>query len=291
MPEEGVKLSQKIISRQEIDRIASFFVKNGVSKIRLTGGEPLVRPDFFEILTELSSLKANGLKTLAVTTNGIALNEAKIQRLRDEGIDRINISLDTLSPQKFEFISRRKGWHLVMRNIRSAVEAGFRDRVKVNVVVMKGLNDDELSDFVSLTKDTDIDIRFIEYMPFDGNKWSTKKLIPFREMLSVIRKEYPTLQPIVNEGSSPASEFFNQTSKPFHVQGFKGRIGFITSMTNNFCSTCNRIRITADGHLKVSLSVNCKSISFFQRFASLVRKKYPFLMSWKQLLKMKWNKD
>ena len=249
MPEEGVKLSPRIMSTDEITRLASFFVDHGVKKIRLTGGEPLVRPDFFSVLNALFQLKQRGLKTVAITTNAIALNEKKIHRMRDEGIDAVNISLDTLRPEKFEFISRRKGWHLVLRNIKDAVEAGFRDRVKINVVVMKGLNDDEVIDFVELTQDIDLDIRFIEYMPFDGNKWNSNKLVPYREMLNRIRNRYPTLTPIISQDSK---DFFNQTSKPFKVPGFKGRIGFITSMTNNFCSTCNRIRLTADGHLKVS---------------------------------------
>ena len=249
MPEEGVKLSPRIMSTDEITRLASFFVDHGVKKIRLTGGEPLVRPDFFSVLNALFQLKQRGLKTVAITTNAIALNEKKIHRMRDEGIDAVNISLDTLRPEKFEFISRRKGWHLVLRNIKDAVEAGFRDRVKINVVVMKGLNDDEVIDFVELTQDIDLDIRFIEYMPFDGNKWNSNKLVPYKEMLNRIRNQYPTLTPIISQDSK---NFFNQTSKPFKVPGFKGRIGFITSMTNNFCSTCNRIRLTADGHLKVS---------------------------------------
>lgn len=264
MPEEGVKLSPKIMSTEQITRLSRFFVNHGVKKIRLTGGEPLVRPDFFDVLNNLSSLK--GLDTLAVTTNALALNEKKIERLRVHGMHAVNISLDTLRPEKFEFISRRKGWHVVMRNIRLAVEAGFRDRVKVNVVVMKGVNDDELIDFVRLTEETDIDVRFIEYMPFDGNKWSDRKLVPFEDMLRIIRREFPSLTPIVSKG------LFNQTSKPFRVEGFKGRIGFITSMTNNFCSSCNRIRLTADGHLKVChvsvpvahLGVNCDYVRLLQ---------------------------
>jgi cyclic pyranopterin phosphate synthase len=169
-----------------------------------------------------------------------------------------------------------------MRNIRLAVEAGFRNRVKVNVVVMKGVNDDELLDFVRLTEDTDIDVRFIEYMPFDGNKWSNRKLLPYRDILKIIRKEFPSLSPILNEEG--AEGFFNQTSKPFRLEGFKGRIGFITSMTDNFCSTCNRIRITADGHLKVcyiSSFLYVISKSFFCRFACSAKRRFRYLMSWK----------
>ena len=165
----------------------------------------------------------------------------------------MNISLDTLQPQKFEFITKRSGWNLVMNSIRSALEIGFPHVVKVNVVVMRGLNDDEICDFVQLTQSSPLDVRFIEYMPFDGNKWSSKKIVPFREMLAKIRKAYPDLEPILDEGTHNLRDFLmNQTSKPYRVRGFAGRVGFITSMTENFCSSCNRLRVTADGNLKVS---------------------------------------
>lgn len=247
MPEEGVPLSPRILTTSEIRKLADFFVSLGVNKIRLTGGEPTVRKDFFDVIDSLAELKNHGLKTLALTTNGVALNAAKLERLRDSGVDAVNISLDTLTPEKFEFITRRKGWHLVMRTLRDALNTGFRDRVKLNVVVMHGINDDEVVDFVSLTQDCDIDIRFIEYMPFDGNKWSSKKMMSFKEILHLINKTFPTIEPIYDENFS-----LRQTSKPYRIPGFKGRLGFITSMTDNFCSTCNRIRITADGHLKVN---------------------------------------
>lgn len=130
------------------------------------------------------------------------------------------------------------------KSIDDALTGGF-DSVKVNCVVMKGINDDELVDFVRLTESNDIEVRFIEYMPFDGNKWSKKKLVPFEQMLSAIRKQWPELE----RGQDDA----NHTSKVFRVPGWAGRIGFITSMTEHFCGTCNRLRITADGNLKVCL--------------------------------------
>ena len=167
-------------------------------------------------------------------------------------MDAVNFSLDTLIPEKFEFIAKRPGWHLVMSSIRSALEVGFPSHpVKVNVVVMRGLNDDEICDFVQLTESSPLDVRFIEYMPFDGNKWSTKKVVPFKEMLTKIRATFPSLEP-VTEGTTQPPFLLNPTSKPFRVKGFLGTIGFITSMTDNFCSSCNRLRVTADGHLKVS---------------------------------------
>lgn len=140
-----------------------------------------------------------------------------------------------------------------MSSIRSALQIGFPHVVKINVVVMRGLNDDEICDFVQMTESSPLDIRFIEYMPFDGNKWSSKKIVPYREILAKIRQKYPDLEPVIEEKNPSLKEFMmNQTSKPYRVKGFAGRIGFITSMTENFCSSCNRLRVTADGNLKVS---------------------------------------
>ncbi|CAB1422653.1 unnamed protein product [Pleuronectes platessa] len=166
MPEDGVKLTPRsqLLSTSEVLTLARLFVQEGVDKIRLTGGEPLIRPDIVEIISELKKLK--GLKTVAVTTNG--MNLAKLlPKLKDAGLDLINISLDSLVPVKFEFIVRRKGFHKVMEGIDKAIEMGYNP-VKVNVVIMRGFNEDELLDFVALTEKKPVEVRFIEYMPFDG---------------------------------------------------------------------------------------------------------------------------
>ncbi|RWS23406.1 molybdenum cofactor biosynthesis protein 1-like protein, partial [Leptotrombidium deliense] len=165
-------------------------------------------------------------------------------QLSPTSLNAVNISLDTLIPAKFELITRRKGWHLVFDGIKTALDTGFDDGVKVNCVVTRGVNDDELQNFVALTQHLPLDVRFIEYMPFDGNKWNSKKMVSHLEMLSIIREKYANLE-------REKSDNYNDTSKPYRVPGFKGRIGFITSMSNNFCGTCNRLRITADGNLKV----------------------------------------
>lgn len=157
-------------------------------------------------------------------------------------MNAINISLDTLIPEKFELITRRKGWNKVMKSIESALNADF-DSVKLNCVLIKGFNDEEINNFVELTRNSRLEVRFIEYMPFDGNKWKSQKMITFREMLAIIKDKYSELKQL---DSKP-----NETSKTYKVQNFCGRIGFITSMSENFCGTCNRIRITADGNLKV----------------------------------------
>jgi len=158
------------------------------------------------------------------------------------GLNAVNISLDTLVPAKFELVTRRKGWDNVMKSIENSLQQNF-DSVKINCVVMKGFNEEEIVDFVSLTKDLPIDVRFIEYMPFDGNKWNVKKMMTFKQMLSIIKEKYPELKQL-----DPS---LNETSKAYKVPNFSGQIGFITSMTENFCGTCNRLRITADGNLKV----------------------------------------
>ncbi|XP_061599885.1 molybdenum cofactor biosynthesis protein 1 isoform X2 [Cololabis saira] len=246
MPEEGVKLTPRsqLLSAAELLTLARLFVREGVDKIRLTGGEPLIRPDILEIITELRKLE--GLKTIAVTTNG--MNLARLSpKLKEAGLDLINISLDSLVPAKFEFIVRRKGFHKVMEGIDKAIDLGYNP-VKINCVVMRGLNEDELLDFVALTEKKPLEVRFIEYMPFDGNKWNFKKMVSYQEMLDHIRQQWPNLEKL-QAGNT-------DTAKMFKVPGFEGQVGFITSMSEHFCGSCNRLRITADGNLKVCLFGN-----------------------------------
>ncbi|VAI27617.1 unnamed protein product [Triticum turgidum subsp. durum] len=188
MPAEGVELTPKseLLSHDEIIRIANLFVISGVDKIRLTGGEPTVRKDLEDICLHLSGLK--GLKTLAMTTNGIVLSK-KLPRLKECGLNALNISLDTLIPAKFEFMTRRKGHSKVMESIDTAIQLGY-DPVKVNCVIMRGTNDDEICDFVELTRHKPINVRFIEFMPFDGNVWNVKKLVPYAEILDKVASTF-----------------------------------------------------------------------------------------------------
>ncbi|XP_044632562.2 molybdenum cofactor biosynthesis protein 1 isoform X2 [Equus asinus] len=246
MPEEGVPLTPKakLLTTEEILTLARLFVKEGVDKIRLTGGEPLIRPDVVDIVAQLHRLE--GLRTIGVTTNGINLARL-LPSLQKAGLSAINISLDTLVPAKFEFIVRRKGFHKVMEGIHKAIELGYNP-VKVNCVVMRGLNEDELLNFVALTKGLPLDVRFIEYMPFDGNKWNFRKMVSYKEMLDTLRQQWPELEKLPEEESS--------TAKAFKIPGFRGQVSFITSMSEHFCGTCNRLRITADGNLKVCLFGN-----------------------------------
>ncbi|OMO61390.1 Cofactor of nitrate reductase and xanthine dehydrogenase [Corchorus capsularis] len=243
MPEEGVELTPtpQLLSHQEIFRLANLFVTSGVNKIRLTGGEPTLRKDIQDICFNLSSLK--GLKALAITTNGITLAK-KLPMLKQCGITSLNISLDTLVPAKFEFMTRRKGHHKVIESINAAIDLGYNP-VKVNCVVMRGFNDDEMCDFVNLTRDKPINVRFIEFMPFDGNVWNVKKLVPYSEMLDTVSKQFPGLKRL----NDPLTE----TAKNFKIDGHTGTVSFITSMTEHFCAGCNRLRLLADGNLKVCL--------------------------------------
>ncbi|XP_054271003.1 molybdenum cofactor biosynthesis protein 1-like [Macrosteles quadrilineatus] len=245
MPEEGVNLTPRnhLLTTEEILRLAALFVRQGVTKIRLTGGEPTVHKEIIHIVDSLRKL--DGLETLAMTTNGMVLTR-QLVALHRAGLDLLNISLDTLQPERFSQVTRRAGWHRVIAGIDLAVQLGYTP--KVNVVVMRGLNDDEVVDFVSFTRDRPVDVRFIEYMPFSGNRWDDQKMVPFREMLETIRKHFPDLHPLTNQP--------NDTSKAYKVPGHKGQVGFITSMSEHFCGSCNRLRLMADGSLKVCLFGN-----------------------------------
>ncbi|KAM0865057.1 hypothetical protein ACQ4PT_043523 [Festuca glaucescens] len=243
MPAEGVELTPKseLLSHDEIIRVANIFVASGVDKIRLTGGEPTIRKDLEDICLRLSGLK--GLKTLAMTTNGVVLSK-KLPRLKECGLNALNISLDTLIPAKFEFMTRRKGHSKVMESIDTAIELGY-DPVKVNCVVMCGMNDDEICDFVELTRHKPINVRFIEFMPFDGNVWNVKKLVPYAEILDKVRQHFKGVERLQDHPSD--------TAKNFRIDGHVGTISFITSMTEHFCAGCNRLRLLADGNFKVCL--------------------------------------
>ncbi|KAJ6782157.1 hypothetical protein PWT90_09082 [Aphanocladium album] len=254
MPEEGVPLSpsRELLTTPEIVMLSSVFVSQGVTKIRLTGGEPTVRRDILPLMHQIGALRAHGLKELCLTTNGISLHR-KLDSMVEAGLTGINLSLDTLDPWQFQIMTRRKGFDAVQRSIDRVLEMnrlGAGIKLKVNCVVMRGVNDREVLPFVELTRDKDIEIRFIEYMPFDGNKWNKRKMLSYDEMLDTIRVAHPNLQKV--------RDHKNDTSKTWHVPGFVGRIGFITSMTHNFCGTCNRLRVTGDGNLKVCLFGNAE---------------------------------
>ncbi|XP_075160447.1 molybdenum cofactor synthesis 1 isoform X2 [Haematobia irritans] len=249
MPAEGVTLQPKsnLLTVDEIYYLAQIFVDQGVRKIRLTGGEPTVRRDIVDIIAKLKGIPK--LENVGITTNALVLTRLLVPMQR-AGLDAINISLDTLKPKRFEEITRRKGWERVIAGIDLAIQLGYKP--KINCVLMKNFNADEICDFVEFTRNRNVDVRFIEYMPFMGNKWQTDKLLSFNETLTIIRQKWPDFEALPN---GP-----NDTSKAYQVPGYEGQVGFITSMTEHFCGTCNRLRLTADGNLKVCLFGN-KEIS------------------------------
>ena len=243
MPAEGVDLKPKthILSFEEILRLAGLLVAHGVTKIRLTGGEPLIRKELVQLVERLRALE--GLEELTITTNGL-LMPRKLDELQQAGVTGFNISLDTLREDRFFEITRRPGLDTVLEAIHRTVDAGY-DPVKVNCVVIRGFNEDELADFVAMTETLPLEIRFIEYMPFDGNTWNTGKFLPYREMTDRIKERWPDFE---REGGDDM-----EIAKLWQVPGFTGKVGFISSMSDHFCAGCNRIRITADGQLKVCL--------------------------------------
>lgn len=233
------------MTREEIFRLARLFASEGVDKIRFTGGEPTVRKDLEAIIADVASL--GSVKTIAMTTNGLVLSR-KLPNFVSAGLNQVNISLDTFVAAKFDFLTRRQGHSRVLDAIEQSL--GLLPSVKVNCVVMKGVNDEEICDFVEFTKDRNVTVRFIEYMPFDGNKWSDKKMVTFKEMVDAIKARYPDFAP------TPDKNDKNDTTKHWSVPGYRGSVGFITSMTEHFCGTCNRLRLMADGNLKVCLFGN-----------------------------------
>jgi cyclic pyranopterin phosphate synthase len=239
MPEEGVGLSPKshIMSFDEIYTIAKTFVDNGVTKIRLTGGEPLIRKDVTVILKKLASLPVE----LAITTNAVSVDRF-IDTFKECGIQNINVSLDSLNAEKFEEITRRNYFDKVYNNIILLVKNGFN--VKLNAVLIKDFNDNEIIDFINLTKELPINIRFIEFMPFDGNKWDMKKMVSYKEIMNVVNASFSE-EKVIRIQDAP-----NDTSKNYKIEGYKGSFAIISSVTNPFCDSCNRLRLTANGQIK-----------------------------------------
>jgi cyclic pyranopterin phosphate synthase len=236
MPDEEYEFTpaSKLMQPSEIEELARIFVNEGVKKIRLTGGEPLVRKDAAEIIRALAKLPVS----LTITTNGVRLHDF-LDVFMEAGIKTVNISLDTLQKDKFLLMTRRDLFNQVKSNIDLFIKNGIR--VKVNVVVMKGLNDDEINNFAEWTKDVPVHVRFIEFMPFSGNRWTSNQVFSLHEILGEIKKRY---------SFAPLDPEKNDTAKSFQIPGHRGTFAVISTMSEPFCSTCNRMRLTADGKLK-----------------------------------------
>ena len=237
MPEGGVeKLSHdQVLSYEDLLRVSAQAVAVGIEKIRVTGGEPLVRKGILPFLSRVAAL--DGLKELVLTTNGLLLKEMA-QGLWNAGVQRLNISLDSLQPEAFARITRGGDLALVLEGIDAAERAGFPPH-KINVVVMRGVNDGEILDFVRLTLERPYAVRFIEYMPTSGEGDWRALCVPGAEIMDRIAAQYLIEEVRTSERSGP--------SKNFRVQGALGSLGIITAMTGHFCDSCNRLRVTASG--------------------------------------------
>ena len=239
MPLDGVQItpSSKLMNASEIYEISKIFVSHGVNKIRLTGGEPSVRKDFPDILKRLSNLPVK----LSLTTNAVTIDRY-LPLLKSSKTKSINISLDTLDSARFKKITFRDYFKRVFNNIHLLIKSGYQ--IKINVVLIKGINDDEILDFIEFTKSNSVAVRFIEFMPFDGNQWNREKTVSYEEIMQNISSVYKP-QEILRIIDDP-----NDTSKNYKIDGFNGSFGIISTVTNPFCDTCNRLRLTANGHLK-----------------------------------------
>ena len=233
-----------IMTFDEIVHLARIFVNLGISKIRLTGGEPLVRRGVPELIKRLYEIK--GLQDISLTTNGIGLiTQAK--DLYDAGLRRINVSLDTLDEAKFEQMTRRRVLSRVLAGLQEAQRCGF-DPIKVNAVAMKGFTDDEIVDLAKFARDNSYQLRFIEFMPLDADDiWGRNMFIPGKEIIDKIDAIYP-LKPVEMNGDAK-----HDPAKRYRFSDGKGDVGFISSVTEPFCEQCNRIRLTADGQLRTCL--------------------------------------
>jgi cyclic pyranopterin phosphate synthase len=245
MPAEGLPWLPKreILTYEELFRLARVFIGLGIRTIRLTGGEPLMRQDIDVLIAGLTRLDPE--LDLSMTTNGFFLKE-KATRLAEAGLKRINVSLDSLQPERFERMVRRDGQlvYKILDGMRLARELGLRP-IKINCVVMREYNDDELLDFVRLGREHRCQVRFIEYMPLDAQgEWSMKTVVPGAEILARIHEAFP-VAPTDGKGGEPATVY--------RFADGQGSIGVIASVTEPFCDSCNRIRITADGQLRTCL--------------------------------------
>jgi|TARA_B100002003_G_scaffold242713_1_gene266090 cyclic pyranopterin phosphate synthase len=244
MPDEKINFypNSKLMSADELLNIAKIFVSLGVKKIRLTGGEPLIRKDAREIIARLSNLPIE----LAITSNGYLIDEY-LDLFHEVGLKSVNISLDTLDAEKFHAITKRNYLKKVLSNIKLFIDNGFH--VKINMVALKGVNLHEIKDFVQWTKNERIHVRFIEFMPFNGNSWDFSKIVSYKEVLNIVEEnfEFDRIQDAKND-----------TAKNYRLKDGKGTFAVISSITDSFCSTCNRIRLTADGKIKNCLFSNAE---------------------------------
>lgn len=241
MPEEGVEDigHANILTLEEIARLIKVAVRTGIRKVRLTGGEPLVRKNIAKLIADIAGMPH--ISDIAITTNGMLFADMA-ETLKKAGLTRVNFSLDSLEPATFRYITRRGNLNDVIRSIAKALEIGMNP-VKINTVVMKGINDHEILDFAELAQKMPLHVRFIEFMPVgDLPFYKTDRVVKVSEIRALIEQEYELYNGAAVKGNGPA--------KSYHIQGGLGTVGFISAMSDYFCAECNRIRLTADGKLR-----------------------------------------
>ena len=241
--EKGVESlpHEEILTFEEIHRVAEFAVREGIAKIRITGGEPLVRRGVIGLIEKLAAI--SGLAEISLTTNGTLL-EAFARPLYEAGIRRINISLDTLDPDRFREITRGGDMDRLWSGIEACQTLGF-EPIKLNMVVLKGVNDGEITDFVGLVMAKPYHVRFIELMPVGAGPYGWEHFVPTRTTMEQVRN-CADIKPL-------ASRSYEGPAVQYDLQGAKGTVGFISPVSNHFCHTCNRLRLTADGRLRSCL--------------------------------------
>ena len=245
---------EDILNYDEIIGLVSILADLGIERIRLTGGEPLLRPKLEDLISSLS--KINSIKSLSMTTNGLLLGY-KVKQLRDAGLESVNISLDTFKQDKFKAITGVDGLNKVIESVEAAEHVGLK--VKINIVVVRGWNDDEIVDFANFARDTGHTVRFIEFMPLDGSGiWQPNLVFSKREMTKVITDKIMEISPL-NDFHFNNEHNNTDSTDPAMLYSFvdgKGTVGFIPSVTEPFCGNCDRIRLTSDGRLLTCLFEN-----------------------------------
>ncbi|OEG00042.1 cyclic pyranopterin phosphate synthase [Vulcanibacillus modesticaldus] len=245
MPEEGVEFvnQDSLLTYEEIAEVVRVGAEFGIRKIRLTGGEPLVRKDIELLIEKISNI--DGIEDIALTTNGIYLAKMA-EKLKDAGLTRVNISLDTLKQDRFKKITRGGKLEKVLAGIDAAYRVGL-EPLKINTVLIKGFNDDEIGDFLKMSYEQELQIRFIEYMPIGhGDDFWKNSYLPLEYVLDTAKK-------LGYEFEDSENVFGNGPAKNLRIKGAKGTIGLIHPISDRFCSTCNRLRLTAEGYLKSCL--------------------------------------
>jgi cyclic pyranopterin phosphate synthase len=243
--EPPIAPKEQMLSYEEIEYVCDIFVELGIEKIRLTGGEPMLRRDIETIIGKLSALKKKGLLDLALTTNGYFLPD-RAAGLKEAGLDRITISLDSLKPEVFKQMTGVDVLDRVLQGIEAAKQAGLQP-IKINAVIVRGHNEDEVADFAAFARQHDVKMRFIEFMPLDsGHEWSRADVVSGRDIRAAVSARFPLVPLDIPRGSETSSRYR-------FADGAPGEIGIIAPVTEAFCGACSRIRLTADGQIRTCL--------------------------------------